>query len=389
MSAGTPVGLDARGALVPAGIPGGHTFTYTALDYTVGRVATISAATGSAVAAAGDAIMHSGLTAFKTGEFINPVGVLSTDVYQFEGGVSFSSWPNYTLSYDNPVNYATHNTMAQDLVAITCDYVLLVPYVSGRNLQAANVKIFNNTADVVPALSSDAKSYTFAHDYIVPNTALTVSGSLTNLEVVYISPDAGQGTDGFNSTTAVGHVLTSGATVTYTAPGDSAGTAVNATTVLSTKGDHILYSADTSKYIVLRNRTGGAASVNTANYTFQVKASSPIVPGDFVKARIGKFVKWDPLVDLPEEIIGQVLRVDNNVVGKSYLDKVKTAFERAKDAASMMAGSATRGVPGGLHLVTDGAWRQYSTRKTLAGATIADAGITVPPLALVTINLLK
>ena len=122
LSVGTPVGLDSAGALVPAGIPGGHTFEYASNDYRTGLYASRRADTGAAVTSSvTEAIMHSGLTAGTTGEFIRPIGVMSYNCYSHEGGVTFTTWPTYTLPYDNPTSYATHNSMAQDLVAVTCD----------------------------------------------------------------------------------------------------------------------------------------------------------------------------------------------------------------------------------------------------------------------------
>ena len=40
LSVGTPVGFDAVGSLVPAGIPDGHTFEYDSDDYRTGMDAT-------------------------------------------------------------------------------------------------------------------------------------------------------------------------------------------------------------------------------------------------------------------------------------------------------------------------------------------------------------
>ena len=98
-----------------------------------------------------------------------------------------------------------------------------------------------------------------------------------------------------------------------------------------------------------------------------------------------KFVKERHEVD---EIAGQILAVDKNVTDKSYLSRVKSAYERATSAGDMMPGSATRGVPFNLHMVTDGAWRQYSTSEKLDGTALA-ATLSAPALRLVTINLLK
>lgn len=376
LSAGTPVALDSAGAMVPAGIPGGHAFTYSALDYTTGRVATRRADTGAAVAAASTYVMHSGLTAHAVGEFLRPIGIVSYNVYGHEGGGTYTGWPTYTLNYDNPVSYAVHNTMAQDLVAITCDYVILVPYVSGRNLLSDTVKMFDNSANEVDVLSSRAKSFVFAHDELI--------GTYTNLsgahKVAFISPANGTGDNGVSGS---GVLTGTAAALTYAATGSAAGAAVN----ITAEGWHILYTADPAKYVVIETEAGKTTGAGTGNITFA--AATPIQPGDFVKCRIGKFVKYDPLVDSPDEIIGQALRVDKSVVGKSYMDKVKTAYDRATNPAHMMAGSATRGVPQALHLVTDGAWRQYITKKKLDGTDLNTSGMTVPPLGLLTINLLK
>jgi len=91
-----------------------------------------------------------------------------------------------------------------------------------------------------------------------------------------------------------------------------------------------------------------------------------------------------------DEIAGQILAVDKDVTDKSYLSRVKSAYERATSVGHMMPGSATRGVPFNLHMVTDGAWRQYTKKKLLDNTTtIATGGLSAPKLRLVTINLLK
>jgi hypothetical protein len=163
---------------------------------------------------------------------------------------------------------------------------------------------------------------------------------------------------------------------------------------------HILYSNDTAKYIVLRNgvdQTGHTTTATADGYGTGVLTSgalsfpleAPLQPGDFVVARVGKFVKFVKERHEVDEIVGQVLQIDANVTDKSYLSRVKSAYERATSPADMMPGSATRGVPFNLHMVTDGAWRQYTKQEDLNGTALATAGLTPPPLRLVTINLLK
>lgn len=407
LSAGTPVALDSVGSLVPAGIPGGHTFAYTTLDYRTGLPATKLAATGVGVSAATDSIMASGLTNNKTGYFLNPIGIASYNVFQHEGGVSFSTWPTYTLTYDKPQDYAVHNSMAQDLVAITCDYAIEVPYIYGKNLLSPDTKIIDNTANEVTALSDDAKSYPFAHDELIATVTVTtavsgtsdviqniikstgISGSLNGLEIIYVSPTCGQGDNGSATSAEDFLTLTSGATgLTFTDPGGSAGTAVTFAT-LSTRGNHILYASDTSQYIVLRNPLGSTVTVGAASNIFRLTLGDQIKPSDYVVCRAGKFVKYVDTRHDPEEIFGQVLRVDKSPAKKDYLDRVKTAYARSATVSHRMAGSATRGVPYLLHLVTDGAQIQYDTNKTLAGSALSSTGMTTPPLALVVINMLR
>ena len=413
LSAGTPVGLDGAGNLIPAGIPGDHAFVYTALDFTTNLAPTLLAATGAAVTAAGNSTMQSGL--LTHGEFARPIGVVSYNAFQFEGKVTVGNWGNqYTVDHSNPAGFGVHNTMAQDLVAVTCDYVLQVPYVFGKNLLSNTVKILDNTANEVALLSATAKSFPFAHDELIavatvaPSTGTPTansgtfvsadivstgaSGSLTNLEIIYVSPACGVGDDGSVATIADVIVLTSGATgLVLSEEGTdaaSAGTAVTFAT-LSAKGNFVLHTAETEKYVVVRNATGGAVTVGATANMFRLSLGSQLTPGCSVVCREGKFVAFNKNRHEDDEIIGQCLRVDKSPVAKDYLDRVKTAYDRSATVAHRMAGSATRGVPYLLHLVTDGAQVQKETLKTLAGSALAATGMTTPPLALVVINMTR
>ena len=57
-SASLPVALDAAGNMIPAGIPGGHVFNYSAIDYQNGVAKTRRADTGVAVSAAWAALTN-------------------------------------------------------------------------------------------------------------------------------------------------------------------------------------------------------------------------------------------------------------------------------------------------------------------------------------------
>lgn len=388
LSVGTPVALDKRGNLIPAGIPSGHTFEYDSDDFRDGLAATRNAATGAVITSATtEAKMHLGL--LTSGKFARPVGVTSYNVFSHEGGVSFTGWPTYTLNHDNPVQYAVHNTMAQDLVAITCDYCLLVPYLPGKNLLGPEAKAFDNTDNEVAVLSKKAKSYVFAHDEVIP-VASAISGILlSGLNIVFISPSAGLGDNGSGGTFGI---FGSAAAAQFIAPGDTAGAAVDIRPV----GLSVIYSNDTAKYIVVKNESFDAGTGTIANGTgvvvsgaFTATLADPLCPGDSVVARVGKFVKFDKSRHELDEIVGQVLAVDENVTDKSYLSRVKSAYERATSPGDMMPGSATRGVPFSLHMVTDGAWRQYTKLQTLSGSAISSTGLVAPALRLVTINLLR
>jgi hypothetical protein len=404
---GTPVGLDKQGSLIPAGIPDGHVFEFDSDDYRTGMFATRNPNTGAAITSAvTEAQMHPNLIGVSgavgvslVDRFVRPIGVTSYNVFSHEGGVSFTTWPEYTQTHSNPLNYAQHNTMAQDLVAITCDYCLLVPYVQGKNLLGVATKVFDNSAHGVAILSKVAKSHVFAHDELIVsgNSAGEVGATpllASGLELVYVSPNCGTDDDG----KAVGAATDGGvdgslAALQFTAPGDTIGTAVDCTKV----GLHIVKSADAAKYIVVRstrqdNGSGpdadsGTGTVTSGTFTFALE--NPLQPGDHVVARAGKFVKFDGARHEADEVCGQILAVDSDVTDKSYLSRVKSAYERATSPADMMPGSATRGVPFNLHMVTDGAWRQYTKREDLNGTTLSATGLTTPALRLVTINLLK
>lgn len=402
LSVGTPVGLDAVGSLVPAGIPDGHTFEFDAEDFRSNTFATRNPATGAAVTsavteakAAQGLLGVSGTLATRVEKFVRPVGVTSYNVFAHEGGVTFTGWPSYTMQHSNPVNYAQHNTMAQDLVAITCDYCLLVPYVEGKNLLGGAVKVFDNDADGVSALSKKAKSYVFAHDELITSGQAVLSSGLS---LVYVSPNCGLDDDG-KTLTGDGGITGSAAAAIFVAPGDTAGAATDITAI----GLHILYSADTAKYAVVRNTsqftvaTGSSAGdadeqtgegvVTSGALTYVLE--SPLQPGDFVVARVGKFVKFKAGRHEVDEIAGQILAVEKDVTDKSYLSRVKSAYDRAVSPGDMMPGSATRGVPFQLHMVTDGAWRQFTKKQTLDGTALSTTGLGTPALRLVTINLLK
>jgi hypothetical protein len=387
LSVGTPVGFDKQGYLVPAGIPDGHAFQYDSEDYRTGMGATLNPATGAAISSSDTyAIMHqdlvgtSGQVAGAAGnDFVRPVGVTSYNVFSHEGGVSFTTWPDYSLTYSNPVNFQQHNSMAQDLVAITCDYCLLVPYVEGKNLLGPEVKVFDADSDLVDELSKKAKSYVFAHDELKASNQFASSG----LRLTFVSPALGTGDDG--AATPGGGTGLDASTPSAVLFAGSNGT-VESSVDCSTPGSYTLRSAlAPHEYVVLENTMGMHAVGISGALTTELEA--PICPGDFVVARIGKFVKYNQYRHNPDEIAGQVLAVDKNVTDKSYLSRVKSAYERASVAGDMMPGSATRGVPFNLHMVTDGAWRQYSTSMKLDGTPLVNS--TTPALRLLTINLLK
>jgi hypothetical protein len=403
MSAGTPVGLDTAGKLIPAGTPGGHVFQYTALDFTTGLPASRLAATGAAVSAAANSTMHSTLTE-GVGKFVRPIGVVSYNVFQFEGGVTVGSWPAYTLTYDNPVNFGVHNTMAQDMVAVTCDYVLQVPYVYGKNLLSAGVKATDNADNEVALLSATAKSFPFAHDELIAIQTITagatgvsgvastgISGALINAEIIFVSPACGGGDNGIAvDVTTNCLIFSSGALGLALKVGSagSAGTGINHS-VLSTKGNtSVLYDGTSSeKYVIVRNTNGGTF-VMQGSPVFQLAIGNQIKPGDNVVCRLGKFVRFESSRHDVDEIVGQCLRVDKSPANKDYLANVKTAYERSAVVGHRMAGSATRGVPQLVHLVTDGAQVISETSKQLNGTALTSAA-AAPPIALAVINMLR
>lgn len=386
LSAGTPVAYDTRGGLIPAGIPDGHTFVYSANDFQAGVTPARNANTGAVVAAAGNAAMAADL--IQGDFFSNPVGIASYNIFAHDGGVSFSSWPTYTLNHDNPVNYGVHNSMAQDLVALTLDFMIEVPYVYGRNLLSSTVKIFDNTADEAPALAAYSKSFPFAHDELVTNATLASGTMPATATIVYVSPNCGTGDTGGGGWIT----LTSGATantVKFTAPGGSVGAEAS----IASAGYTIAYDgADTSKYVVLK-LTGATAFASTA-VVANLELQSQLRPGDFVVCRAGKFVKFDDTRHLQREIIGQVMRRNDSPIKRDLMDRVKTAYDNATDMRHRMAGSATRGVPQLLHLVTDGAQVRFETKKVTPGSknstAITATGLpTSLPLSQVVINLLR
>lgn len=123
ISVGTAVGFDNSGYLVPAGLVGGtSTFTYTSYDTDLG----VLAADNGLAATAETVTIPTGL--MPTGGVI-PVGVAAYNIYQHLGGVTFTSWPTYSVDNSNPYTHRLHNTTKEDLVAFTCDYVIEVPWI--------------------------------------------------------------------------------------------------------------------------------------------------------------------------------------------------------------------------------------------------------------------
>lgn len=123
ISVGVPVGFDNMGYLVPAGLAGGQTLTYTSYDVDMG---VLSVDTGTAVAAAGAATIP---TALCPTDGVIPVGIATYNIYNNLGGCTFTVWPTYSMDMSNPINYRLHNTTKEDAVAFTCDYVIEVPWI--------------------------------------------------------------------------------------------------------------------------------------------------------------------------------------------------------------------------------------------------------------------
>lgn len=390
LSAGTPVSLDAAGNLVPAGTPVGHAFDYSTLDVRTGLAAVKRADTGANVTAATDGvIMASGLGGDRTAHVLECVGVVSYNAYQFEGAVE-GTWPAYTTDYDNPSKFPIHNSQAQPetLVAITCDYALEVPYIWGRNLLSDTVKIFDNDSDEVAVLSANAKSYPFAHDELVVGTlgsSVLTSGVgasvASGLAVTFVSPQCGLSDTGCSG---LATIAGGAAAATFAAPGGSAGTAVD----LTVAGDHILRDGgDNQKYIIIRSPGG---PITDPSGTLSLDCADQLQPGDFVAARLGKFVKFDATRMSACDKVGQVLRVRTNAIKRDYMDRVKTAYDRSADPTHRMAGSATRGVPYLISLVSDAAQVVLETKKQLDGTAISATGLPSSlPLGSVVINLLR
>lgn len=145
ISVGTPVGFDANGFLVPAGIQGGTTtVTYSQYDVDMG---VINVNTGSAVAAASTTVTVPSSLCPVLG--VIPVGVATYNIYQHLGGVTWNNTTKvYSVDNHDPYSWRMNNTTKEDFVAFTCDYVLEVPWVG---------------TTVPTGLSSTALSY--AHAY--------------------------------------------------------------------------------------------------------------------------------------------------------------------------------------------------------------------------------
>ena len=158
VSSGKVVAVDRQRNLVPAGyrvkfaVGSVSAVTYTAEDYTAG---TIDITTGQAYATNGTttysaaqvttALRNRGL--IRASEFAidfisKSIGIASYNYYQAAGS-----------DVRNPATYTYHNFKAQELIAVTCDYVIIAPVLPAE--ETTETMANDNTGGAVGLLTTN------------------------------------------------------------------------------------------------------------------------------------------------------------------------------------------------------------------------------------------
>jgi len=326
---GKLVAFDPDGRVVPAqyGLSGADV-VYTQSDIDAG---VIDVRTGAAVASAQtipvsgiDGVIHHFMGKTGTalaGAVSAPAGAAAYAYFQWAGDGSAGD------DGFNPAYYRKHNYNLQHRVAVVCDYVLELPLVpAGTTAENLSRSAYNATTDVVTGTA-------LSNLPVAANTVRTpisfADGTETDSATVFVNQR-----DTLAEVVAAGdwHVdLTTGIISWFDALDPGAGS---------------IYAVSYSNYA---SAPTGSSVSKFASAVGNLKA------GDFVKCNAdSNFTVATRGTDMFDDIMGQVLEVED-VKGKDYLDRVRTAFSDLDSSAAgaypgtagqldQMPGSATGGV---------------------------------------------
>lgn len=329
---GKILSFDNQGRVVPAqyGLATAD-ITYTADDVSAGVIdvrtgaALLSAATGTFAVSGVTDMMGTGVTLAVS----HPVGVAPYPFWQWAGDGSAND------DGFNPAYYRNHNYNQQHRTAILCDYVLELPLVPAtvtaqaitETSNAANISTMVALGNLPVAKNTARTPFTFAEGVGAPGDVAT--------KFLYEMDTAAEVTS-----TGDWHVnLTTGVITVYSAA------SIGATD----------YTLVYSHY---------ASAPTGSNVSKFACALGDLSAGDFLKCNVdSNWVLATSVLtgnattgDEFNVIMGQVLEVED-LLGKDYLDRVRTAYDPAIGTSAtgalpgtagqldQMPGSATGGVP--------------------------------------------
>lgn len=325
---GKILSFDNQNRLVPAQYNlGGAQVTYTSDDVDAGVIDVRTGVT----------LVSSGVGTFNVSSVSNMMGTSEALAVSAPVGVApyaYWQWAGDGAAGDdgfNPAHYRKHNHNLQHRTAILCDYVLELPLVP----------------DVEASQALSSQSYNGGTDIVVFQalTKTPVAKNTTRTPITFAN--SGQ-TD---ASTVFVREVTSASDV------DAAGD----------------WHVDLTTGIVTAFRAAGDPGVSAyliTYYAYEDEATTVskfacavgnLKAGDFVKCVANSnFGEATPATDMVDALLGQVLEVED-VQGKDYLDRVRTAFDPAISTSAtgtlpgtsgqldQMPGSATGGVPDKVH----------------------------------------
>jgi hypothetical protein len=324
---GKILAFDGQGRVVPAqyGLAGA-TITYTADDVSAG---VIDVRTGAALVT-GDigTFAVSGVSDFMgTGEAMTvskPVGVAPYAFFQWAGDGSALD------DGFNPAGYRQHNFNLQHRVAILCDYVLELPLVPAKTTSAAlaNASFASSKVTFTAVSNLPVATNTMRTRIAFANNTLTDAATRFVVQKSTLAEVLALGDWHIDYTTGV---------VTAYAASDPGG-------------------GGTAYSITYYHYASAPASVSKF-----ASAVGNLKGGDFVKCDSNSNYQVADASDNFQVVVGQVLDVEN-LMGKDYLDRVRTAYESPLATTAtgalpgyagqmdQMPGTATGGVPDKIHL---------------------------------------
>ena len=329
---GKILGMDNAGHLVPAqyGLASAA-ITYTATDVEAG---VIDVRTGQLLLIADIGTFDvSAVT-----DFFGTTG-MALAVSGFVGVAPYAYWKWAGDSSDeddgfNPAGYARHNYNMQHRTAILCDYVLELPVVPAAT----------TAGDLIEsAYDADTDRSTFAAVANLPVASNTIRTPITFA-------------DGTLTDSATRFVIQVTALDDVVSPGDwhidleTGIVTVYATADLDATDLLVVYTISYSNY---------AAAPVGSNVSKFASIVGDVSPGDFLICNADSNYVAAAGTESFKEIVGQVIEIEN-VAGKDYLDRVRTAYDNIGTDATgslpgypgqmdQMPGSANSGVPAKVH----------------------------------------